>query len=192
VGVLAAAAIAYIQLSGILADHRVLGLLELAADESALERRDQLAAAFRTIEARPLFGSYASYEPGWYAHNILSSWVDMGLLGLALVTVVSFSPLMGLLARGSPDSRHLWFAPALGSAIVVALLLLVAKTYTYQMILVAAGLHCRYLALRPRPDRTPQPRAASSHGPRAQIRATAQPAWPRRVAPPVSSTSSVA
>jgi O-antigen ligase len=55
--------------------------------------------ALETIAKYPLQGSYASYEPGSYAHNILSAWVDLGLFGFLALVALLLWPLQRLLVQ---------------------------------------------------------------------------------------------
>lgn len=62
-------------------DNRIVLLLENTVyDQSYLERKYILDQAIITIENYPIFGNYGQYEPGRYAHNVLSVWQNFGLL----------------------------------------------------------------------------------------------------------------
>lgn len=73
-------------------DSRVLMLLEFKSDGSVRERSEQIQFALDTIVDNPIFGDYGSYLAlggvGNYAHNILSVWVDLGLVGLFFMLVL--------------------------------------------------------------------------------------------------------
>lgn len=124
--------------------NRVLGLLQVAADHSAILRREMMIEGIRTIIEHPVLGAYASYIPGEYSHNILSAWVDLGLVGFFLVSLLVCIPLGGLAMRFASDSRRDDFIRALAIGCVVALLMLAAKHHTYQLIPVSLGLYVRY------------------------------------------------
>lgn len=79
-------------------DNRVLYLLQLGVnDESVASRSVAQLAAWSAILDSPLLGDYGHYEKsfsaGFYAHNWLGVWVDLGLLGLVI-----FFSLHGLAA----------------------------------------------------------------------------------------------
>lgn len=129
-------------------DNRIFGLLRLASDESARVRRELLVDATRTVLARPTLGSYGSYAPGEYAHNIVSAWVDFGFLGFFLLLCLVILPVVGLGRRYRQDSTSAAHCQALGVAIVVAVLMLLAKSHTYQLLPVSLGLFTAYLHQR--------------------------------------------
>lgn len=64
-----------------LPDNRILQLLDLSHSSSAIARQRFLNDALRTIYSNPVFGDFASYPDGHYAHNMLTTWVDFGLFG---------------------------------------------------------------------------------------------------------------
>jgi hypothetical protein len=140
--------VSYLALQDSLGDNRILGLLKLSSDQSAIERGELHSLALHTIAANPLFGSYASYEPGYYAHNILSAWVDLGLAGFLLLAALLAIPAISLLKQFRRCSRDDLYVQSLSSMLLTAVLLLFAKNYTYQMIPIAIGLYCRFEVVR--------------------------------------------
>lgn len=127
--------------------NRVLNLRDLQSDVSFSERRQSLDLALHTIAAHPLVGNYASYPVGDYAHNILSAWVDFGLVGFLLFGIVAYGPVISLARdfRGGKN-EHL-FVIAFASAGIVAVLVSVSKAYVYQLVPVALGFYCRQRSL---------------------------------------------
>jgi len=114
-------------------DSRMLSLLNLSNDTSAIERRALTEATFVVIDDNPLFGSFASYTPGQYAHNILSAWADLGLHGLlSLVAVIALPALAPIVCPNI--KRRPIFPLSLGLATMCLTLVLFAKTYFYQLI----------------------------------------------------------
>lgn len=83
-----------------LPDNRILELLEMSQSSSALLRQALTTQALHTIYSHPLVGDYGSYAPGSYAHNILSAWVDLGLLGFLYLIVIIGWPLLRLVTNG--------------------------------------------------------------------------------------------
>jgi hypothetical protein len=140
----AVAAMILMLFAGQLEEHRVFGLLKLGADQSALERAEMHTAALKTIQENPLLGNYASYEPGTYAHNILSAWVDLGILGFTVLVVLILTPLIVLASRFKLHARNNLYVQALAACAVNAVLLLLAKNFTYQLTPIALGMYCRY------------------------------------------------
>lgn len=62
-------------------ESRIWGLFDLANDGSYLARSELLTETWDTISQNIITGSYGDYRVGYYAHNILSAWVDTGLGG---------------------------------------------------------------------------------------------------------------
>jgi hypothetical protein len=126
-------------------ESRVFGLLNLAIDESSTIRKELSLDAWATIIKNPISGAFASYEPGHYAHNILSAWVDLGLIGFIvlclLVTLPISSILFGRKSAASSTYRHL----VLGCLMMCITMLIFAKTYFYQMIPIVLGMYARLL-----------------------------------------------
>lgn len=65
---------------------RIASLLNLKNDESSIYRKDLLKVAMSIISNNPICGDYGSYVKingsiGTYSHNILSAWVNFGLIG---------------------------------------------------------------------------------------------------------------
>ena len=66
-------------------NNRVLNLLENGVfSGSGGERLRMFKDALVVIERSPLFGSYAAYQPGEYAHSIISLWSDFGIASFFL------------------------------------------------------------------------------------------------------------
>lgn len=57
-------------------------------------RFETIVLALQTIKDSPLFGDYGSYIEqggiGWYAHSIISAWVDLGLFGFFMYMSIFF------------------------------------------------------------------------------------------------------
>lgn len=64
-----------------LPENRILQLLDLSHSSSANTRQRFAADAMRTISENPVFGDFASYPDGHYAHNMITMWVDFGFVG---------------------------------------------------------------------------------------------------------------
>lgn len=77
-----------------LPENRVLQLLDLAGSSSAIKRSFLNESGLETINDFPFFGSYAfyykSYGVGGYPHNLLSAWVNLGLVGVTLYVALLF------------------------------------------------------------------------------------------------------
>lgn len=85
---------------GMLPDNRILQLFDLSHSSSGGARQHLSREAWRTITENPIFGDFASYADGHYAHNILCAWVDFGLVGLVFFATLLIWPAFRLFADG--------------------------------------------------------------------------------------------
>jgi O-antigen ligase len=85
---------------GMLPDNRTLQLLDLSHSSSINARQQLSANAWRTITENPVFGDFASYPDGHYAHNILCAWVDFGLVGFVFLAALLVCPIFSLYVNG--------------------------------------------------------------------------------------------
>ena len=133
-------------------NNRIFNLLDIEQDESAIERADLSRDAMRTIQRNPVIGDYGSYAPGKYAHNLLSAWVDLGLLGFALLNLMFVAALLDMYYKRRKRNWGELLAPSLAMLVATYFLMMLAKSYTYQLIPIALGtylhMHARVSKLR--------------------------------------------
>jgi hypothetical protein len=128
-----------------LPDSRILELLDLSQSTSADKRHHLTLYARQTIAAHPLFGDYGSYEPGYYSHNVLSAWVDLGLFGFVYLMAIVIVPAIPmffkeyLAGRQRPEFIH-----AFVLACVTVLLLISAHYFTDMLIGATLGAYSQY------------------------------------------------
>jgi hypothetical protein len=106
------------------------------------------AKGWETIKESPIFGDFGNYASGEYAHNVLSVWVDFGLLGLALFLAAVVVPLRQVVryrAVFEPEISQRVFC--LSVFLVSILLIMTSKSFGYPMIPVALGLSASLTAL---------------------------------------------
>jgi hypothetical protein len=128
-----------------LPSNRILELLDLSHSTSANKRQQLTVHAWQTVAAHPLFGDYASYKPGYYSHNALSAWVDLGLFGMVYLTALATAPI-------TPMFFHEYFAArarglfmcAFSFACVTILLLLTSHYFTDMLLSATLGACARY------------------------------------------------
>jgi hypothetical protein len=125
-------------------DNRVFGLFNIQDDQSFIERNILNEEALNTIQSNPICGDYASYEPGRYAHNILSAWVDLGFVGFLLLWCVLISTLSYTIRYNNVNNL---FAMSSVSIVVVIFLMITAKPFFYPLLGVAIGLFGRQHAI---------------------------------------------
>ena len=130
--------------------NRTLELLDLSHSTSASARHALTEQALRTIADHPILGDYGSYPSGRYAHNILSAWVDLGLLGFVALLALLLYPLTHLAIHGyllggrtSRDHRYLLAWSLLTSTL---LLLCLSHFFSDMLIGAALGAYARYRA----------------------------------------------
>ncbi|SFB85362.1 hypothetical protein [Massilia yuzhufengensis] len=133
------------QILAALPSNRILELLDLSHSTSANKRHQLTVHAWQTVAAHPLFGDYASYKPGYYSHNVLSAWVDLGLFGMVYLAALALVPI-------TPMFFHEYFAArarglflcAFAFACVTVLLLLTSHYFTDMLLSATLGACARY------------------------------------------------
>lgn len=134
------------QILAALPDNRILELLDLSQSTSAAKRHHLTLNALQTIRAHPLSGDYASYAPGYYSHNILSAWVDLGLFGFIWLSALLVLPLVPMLIHACLGPRRSGsFMLGFAMAAVTTLLLLTSHYFTDMLIGATLGAYSRYL-----------------------------------------------
>ncbi len=128
---------------------RVWELFNLSQSESANARVDLTQRALQTIGTNPVLGSYASYMPGGYAHNILSAWVNLGFFGFIYLLAMLVLTALRLLREGRQTaacSSHFLLA---WSLICMSLFLLIAaKTFDDMFVGAAMGAYANWQSAR--------------------------------------------
>lgn len=133
------------QILAALPSNRILELLDLSHSTSANKRHQLTVYAMETIAAHPVLGDYGSYKPGYYSHNVLSAWVDLGLFGMVYLAALAIVPI-------TPMFFHEYFAArarplfllAFAFACVTILLLLSSHYFTDMLLSATLGACSRY------------------------------------------------
>ncbi|MGI2104675.1 O-antigen ligase family protein [Shewanella frigidimarina] len=122
-------------------DSRVLGLLTPSNDGSVSERLQMFEQGLNTLDENPFLGDYGSYQPGHYIHNILSVWVDLGLLGFLIYSsLVFFSLCYAIYQISWLHSKSKYLILSLCFLSVSVVLLILSKNFTYLMVPAGLGL----------------------------------------------------
>lgn len=147
--------------------NRILELLDLSQSTSANKRHHLTVHAVQTILAHPLLGDYASYKPGYYSHNVLSAWVDLGFFGMAYLCLVTVVPIIPMFIREYFAPRHCGiFLLGFSMACATVLLLLTSHYFTDMLIGATLGASSRYFYERKyAKNRTPDLRPSASRHP---------------------------
>jgi hypothetical protein len=125
--------------------NRILELLDLSQSTSANKRQHLTVHAVQTILAHPLLGDYASYKPGYYSHNVLSAWVDLGFFGMAYLCLITIVPIVPMFIREYFAPRHCGiFLLGFSMACATVLLLLTSHYFTDMLIGATLGASSRY------------------------------------------------
>jgi hypothetical protein len=128
-----------------LPDNRILELLDLSHSTSANKRHHLTVYARQTIAAHPILGDYASYEPGYYSHNVLSAWVDLGLLGFVYVLAITIVPAIPMFFKEYlAGRRRPEFILGFSLACVTVLLLISSHFFTDMLIGATLGAYSQY------------------------------------------------
>jgi hypothetical protein len=133
------------QILAALPSNRILELLDLSHSTSANKRQQLTVHAWQTVAAHPLFGDYASYKPGYYSHNVLSAWVDLGLFGMVYLAALAIVPITPMFFHEyfSTRARGL-FMCGFAFACVTILLLLTSHYFTDMLLSATLGCCARY------------------------------------------------
>ncbi len=133
------------QLMAALPDNRILELMDLSHSTSANKRHHLSEHAMHTIAAHPILGDYASYAPGYYSHNILSAWVDLGLFGFLYLNAILILPAIPMFLREYFTGRRNGdFILGFSLVCCTALLLLTSHYFTDMLIGATLGAYAQY------------------------------------------------
>ncbi|MGJ7575241.1 hypothetical protein ACSFBX_32315 [Variovorax sp. RB2P76] len=125
-------------------DSRIFSLLSLSSDASGVARSEFTARALDTISENPLLGSFASYVPGEYSHNLLSVWVDFGMLGFLFILGLFATQGAFLVRRYRAGDVSIPFIRAVATFFMMVIMLVTAKNYGYPMIPIAMAFYAIY------------------------------------------------
>jgi hypothetical protein len=143
--------------------NRVILLLDLANDSSWQARAALFSNGMRSIAEHPFLGDYGSYAAyggaGSYVHNIVSAWVDLGLVGFLYLFIMILIPTYLIakeIGRQSTHQRSSEFVLVFNFLFVTLLLLLTAKNFTDPLIAAALGRYAHY-RIRSRGEKAEEP-----------------------------------
>lgn len=119
---------------------RILEVIRLEDSSSWNARAIAYDYAKDTIANYPLTGDYGSdfdrFGPGFYAHNIVSSWVDLGLFGFVVAALLLLRPLLFSL-RWAFRAAHL---PAVRLCVGTAIYSALGYAFSYYYLTAYLGL----------------------------------------------------
>ena len=133
------------EIVAMLPDNRVLELLDVDCDRSSNKRHHLTLYAKQTIAAHPLLGDYASYQLGYYSHNVLSAWVDLGLFGFVYLLALTAVPAVPMFFKEYfAGLRRAEFIHGFALACVTVLLLISSHYFTDMLIGATLGAYSQY------------------------------------------------
>lgn len=133
------------EITSMLPENRILQLLDLSHSTSAVAREHLSQNALRTISENPIFGDFASYPDGHYAHNMLCAWVDFGLFGMVFFMFLLISRAVWLFFNGFfSKTKSPYFVLAWAFICITILWALTAKNMPDMSVGAAMGAFARY------------------------------------------------
>jgi hypothetical protein len=133
------------QITSMLPENRILQLLDLSHSTSAVARQHLTANALQTISENPIFGDFASYPDGHYAHNVLCAWVDFGLFGIVFFMSLLIWTAVWLFRDGFfSRKKSAYFLLAWSFICITTLWVLTAKNIPDMSVGAAMGAFARY------------------------------------------------
>jgi hypothetical protein len=142
-----------------LPDNRILQLFDVSRSSSGVAREQLSREAWHTITENPIFGDFASYADGYYAHNILCAWVDFGLVGLVFLSSLLIWPAVRLLGDGYfLQKKSADFVVACSFVSIAILWALMAKSVPDMSAGAALGAFAKYRYARQGQNRLPYSR----------------------------------
>ncbi len=140
----------YHELLKILPDNRILQLLDISLSSSYKARVEIFENGMNLIKNSPLIGDYGGYTVmggiGFYPHNVLSAWVNIGFFGFSLYLIsfflIAFTLLVGINNKYRNYSEMK--ALLLFSVFTISALIL-SKDYSYMLVGLMFGFCSRFL-----------------------------------------------
>lgn len=140
--------IVYLDLLSYLYNNRIWELINDFESSTSLNARfETIIYAFETIKNNFLLGEYASYiytmGLGYYAHNLISAWVDLGLIGFLMylsILIILFFKLI-IYRRYNNSTEYILFFITF---VFYTLSILVSKDYTFMFLGFLIGFSARF------------------------------------------------
>lgn len=116
-------------------------------DASQESRANLTMNAMETISRNPFFGDFASHELGAYSHNLLSAWVDFGIIGFIYLGLIVFAPFFHALTKIHKTTAPVYIL-TISSLVALVFAFMLAKTYNYTMLAVALAYYGLWISKR--------------------------------------------
>ena len=136
-----------INLIEIMPDSRIFRILDFSSGTSGAIRFNQILYGVEQIAQNPFLGNYGSYTVlggiGSYPHNVLSAWVNLGLVGFSLY-VLLFIVLWIAALRGLDVKNDEYFNVFLFFLVFVTMALIGSKNHSYMLVGLLVGFYVQY------------------------------------------------
>jgi uncharacterized membrane protein len=131
-------------ISDILPSSRIFELADILVSSSFLGRLNLTAIGWAEIYDAPILGRYGAYYSahgiGGYPHNILSAWLNLGLVGIMLLIFIFSTLWLYALRRDEFTQSNPTFALFVVFLVFVTISLIVSKSYIYELLAAPIGL----------------------------------------------------
>jgi O-antigen ligase len=139
---------AYIYGSDMLNESRMFQLLDIRSSDSAEARLQLFYNGLNIIIDNPIFGGYGEYVQfsgvGSYPHNIISAWVNLGIVGFIGYISMFIAMWFVVIKRRNTLINNVEFHVFLFFLIYVSITLLISKEYSDMFIGFLIGFYSRY------------------------------------------------
>lgn len=137
--------------------------LDYSQDVSANQRAQMLDEGMQNIVNSPWLGALGSHAPGDHIHNGLSAWVDLGLAGFLMYSLLILLPCLDVCVLRSRQLHSAQVRLAFCLLMLTALFALTSKHYTHQLLPLALAAYAKLLSSRPQQvSLSPQPSAVAA------------------------------
>jgi hypothetical protein len=127
--------------------NRLANMVEEGAESTLSARADAFVRAMDTILIHPFSGDFGSYVAGLYAHNLLSVWVDFGIIGIGLYALLLVVSLFGLLFCVPSPLKDRKNVVVIALWAFCALLLVLTKSGSYFVVPFVMGLIATHISI---------------------------------------------
>lgn len=130
-------------------ESRMFQLLNIMDSSSAQARFELMGFGLELISESPLLGDYGAYTVlggiGYYPHNLLSAWVNLGIFGFILYLMALFlmwrDAFLGFVKGHKNEFKYQIFIMFLA---FVTISFFVSKDYSYMLFGLLVGFHYQY------------------------------------------------
>jgi hypothetical protein len=142
------AIISYYFIVDFLPESRMFQLLDIASSSSGEARMDLFLFGLDLISSNPILGGYGQYVQlngvGSYPHNIISAWVNLGVIGFFMYVFIFILMWRNAFTRRSAHKDIFEFKLFLFFLVFVSFSLIFSKDYSYMLVGFVVGLCANY------------------------------------------------